>query len=187
MIRTPATKLYGSPSLHLQNSRVMVFRVPVIVIYNFLLPSQLTHSLRANETKSQRCFCCCCFCCCCCCCCSCSPLHRPVTGVLLLQPQPVFYVTARRISANLSRHHAPANAPPPPPPSRRPSSAQPPPPHIAYCTIVMGANASHEHDETTNTSEADIVRASRQRPRPRFIAELLAHPVYSLAFRINAQ
>ena len=35
----PATKFYGSLSLHLQNTHVIVFRVPVIVIYNFLLPS----------------------------------------------------------------------------------------------------------------------------------------------------
>ncbi len=45
-------------------------------------------------------------------------MRRPVTGVLLLQPQPVFYVTERRISANIPRHHhahAPANLPPLPP------------------------------------------------------------------------
>jgi hypothetical protein len=30
-------------------------------------------------------------------------------------------------------------------------------------------------------------RSSGQRPRPAFIAEILAHPVYSLASRINAQ
>jgi hypothetical protein len=59
--------------------------------------------------------------------------------------------------------------------------------HIAYRTIIMSANASQEHDGTKNTRDAEIARSSWQRPRPGFIAELLAHPVYSLASRINAE
>ena len=59
--------------------------------------------------------------------------------------------------------------------------------HGYYRTIIMSANASQEHDGTKNTRDAEIARSSWQRPRPGFIAELLAHPVYSLASRINAE
>jgi hypothetical protein len=53
--------------------------------------------------------------------------------------------------------------------------------------VIVSANTSQEHDETKTTREAEIARSNWQRPRPGFIAEFLAHPVYSLASRINAQ
>jgi hypothetical protein len=84
----------------------------------------------------------------------------------------------------------------------RPPTAPPPPPrvtllqrsrNIPHCsaprTIIMSAMSMQEHNEAKNSRlrDEEIVCSSRQHPRPGFIAELLAHPVYSLASRINAQ
>jgi hypothetical protein len=51
----------------------------------------------------------------------------------------------------------------------------------------MGQYVSKELMGTQNIANEQVVSSRRQRPRPGFIAELLAHPVYSLASRINAQ
>jgi hypothetical protein len=55
--------------------------------------------------------------------------------------------------------------------------------------ILISAIRTREHNETKNSTEAEVEveRISKQCPRPAFIAELLAHPVYSLASKINAQ
>jgi hypothetical protein len=44
-----------------------------------------------------------------------------------------------------------------------------------------------EHSDRKRVRREKVARSSWQRPRPAFIAELLAHPVYSLASRINAE
>jgi hypothetical protein len=61
-------------------------------------------------------------------------------------------------------------------------------PHIAsqsqYHTIVMSQHGSKYLGVRERAREEEV---EEERPRPAFIAELLAHPVYSLASQINAE
>ena len=54
-------------------------------------------------------------------------------------------------------------------------------PHSVPLTIIMSAIGMQEHNETTECTDGEIVCSTG------FIAELLAHPVYSLASKINAE
>ena len=51
----------------------------------------------------------------------------------------------------------------------------------------MSLDGSEETKHGTSSREEELGRSSGQRQHPGFIAQLLAHPVYSLASRINAQ
>jgi hypothetical protein len=50
----------------------------------------------------------------------------------------------------------------------------------------MSSRELDKLDRRKRARKEEAGRSSGQRPRPAFIAELLAHPVYSLASRINA-
>ena len=53
--------------------------------------------------------------------------------------------------------------------------------------IIRSSRELDKLDRRKRARKEEAGRSSGQRPRPAFIAELLAHPVYSLASRINAE